>query len=165
MATYVPSDDLRVIATNLQRKFKHNIGELNLDKIVFLKELDSPSKNKLAITKQINAIFKVIYGQHDYVIIVFQQRWEQLTNAQKHILILQQLLHCSWDGETLRKFDVEDFFEIGSSFGISWQYDPEVRDPLASDAGEIILKSKPEDSESGEDSDESNEDILDPEQD
>ena len=148
MATYVPSDDLRVIATNLQRKFKHNIGELNLDKIVFLKELDSPSKNKLAITKQINAIFKVIYGQHDYVIIVFQQRWEQLTNAQKHILILQQLLHCSWDGETLRKYDVEDFYEIGSSFGISWQYDPEVRDPLASDSGEIILKSKPADDES-----------------
>lgn len=164
MATYVPSDDLRVIARNLQRKFKHNVGELNLDKIVFLKELDSPSKTKLAVTKKIDAATKVVYGQHDYIMIFFQKRWEQLTTAQKNILVLHELLHCTWDGEKVRHHDVEDFYEIAHAFGVDWAYNPEVRDPLA--AGEIVLVSKPEpDDSEDENSDEPSEDVLDPEQD
>jgi hypothetical protein len=141
MATYVLSEDLKTIARNIQRKYTHNFGDLNLDKIVFLKELESASKTKVTVTKQIDAATKVVYGQHDYIIIVFQKRWTELVPAQKNLHIMQALFKCKWDGDGLRKFDVNDFYELNHAFGADWEFNDQVRDPLA--PGEIILVPKP----------------------
>jgi hypothetical protein len=164
MATFVLSDDLRVMARNLQRKFTTNFGELNLDKIVFLKELDAKPKNKIATTKQIGKAEKVIYGQHDYIVIVYQKRWIDLLPAQKNLHLMQQLLKCKWDGDGLRKFDVEDFYELSHSFGVDWPYNEQVRDPMAP-ASVATLTSKPAVVVEDGDDDEPEDVVEDPEQD
>ena len=162
MATYVLSDDLRVMSRNIQRKFTHNFGELNLDKIVFLKEMETASKSKVTVTKQIDAATKVIYGQHDYIIIIFEQRWIELTPAQKNLHLMQALFKCKWDGDGLRKTDVNDFYELASTFGADWPYNEQVRDPMA--PGEIVLISKPENNDD-EETDIEEDIVIDPEQD
>lgn len=167
MATYVVSDDIRVMARNIQRRYTHNFGDLNLDKIVFLKEMESPSKTKVAITKQIEAATKVIYGQHDYIIIIFQKRWEELVPAQKHLYVMQQLLKCKWDGDGLRKYDVEDFYELNAAFGADWQYNEQVRDPLGAETVALIPKPIPVEAGDDEADDDDALDglVIDPEQD
>jgi len=162
MATYVLSDDLRVMARNIQRKFPHNFGELNLDKLVFLKELESASKTKVTTTKQIDAAWRVVYGQHDYLIIVFQKRWAELVPAQKHLHLMQALFKCKWDGDGLRKFDVNDFYELAHAFGADWEFNDQVRDPLA--PGDIVLVPKPV-ADAGAEDEEIEEVVVDPEQD
>ena len=41
----------------------------------------------------------------------------------------------------MRKFDVNDFYELNHAFGADWEYNDQVRDPLA--PGEIVLTPKP----------------------
>jgi hypothetical protein len=164
MATYVISDDLRVLARGIQRKFTHNFGDLNLDQIVFLKELDSPSKTKVAVTKQIEAATKVIYGQHNYIIIVFQKRWEEQTPAQKNLHLMRQMLKCKWDGDGLRKYDVEDFYELANAFGADWEYNEQVRDPMAPDEAATLV-AKPVVAPAEDEEIDEEDIVLDPEQD
>jgi predicted metallopeptidase len=131
MATYVPAPELEQIARSLITRYSHNLPDLNVEKIGFLLELDSPSKTKLAITKKVDKALKIYYSDKDYIIIFFQKRLDELTPAQRHILVFHELLHCNWDGEKLNHHDVEEFYEIGAAFGIDWPFNPTVRDPLA----------------------------------
>src|SRR5271155_842110 len=142
MALYVQSDELKSIATRLKNKFPHNLNGANLERIVFLMELESPAKTKLATTKRIDAVFKVTYSQHDYILVVFKKRWENLNEAQRHILIFRQLLHCEFDGEKLVKPDVQDFFVICAKWGVNWMDQADIQDPLADDFNDV-LKEKP----------------------
>ena len=138
MAMYVQSDELKSIAKLLKAKFPHNLSDANLERIVFLMELESDSKTKLATTKKIDNITRAIYGSHDYLVVVFNKRWQNLTPAQRHILVMQQLMHCELGGEKLRKYDAVDFFELASKFGLSWSDDENVQDPLAEDFNEVL---------------------------
>ena len=154
MAVYVVSEDLKTMARNIQRKFTHNFGDLNLDKIAFLKELETPSKSKVTVTKQIDPATKVVHGEYDYLIIIFAKRWdaEDITPAQKNLHLMQAMFKCKWDGDGLRKYDVNDFYELASAFGADWPYNSEVRDPMA--PGEIKLVSKPVPPEADDEEDE-----------
>jgi hypothetical protein len=113
MPTYVPAPHLEQIATSLIRRYSHNLMDLDVKKIGFLLELDSPSKTKLAVTKKVDKATKVYFSDKDYIII------------------FHELLHCEWSGEKLVRHDVEEFYEIGATFGLDWPFNPTVRDPLA----------------------------------
>jgi hypothetical protein len=131
MPTYVPAPHLEQIATSLIRRYSHNLMDLDVKKIGFLLELDSPSKTKLAVTKKVDKATKVYFSDKDYIIIFFQKRLDELTPAQINILVFHELLHCEWSGEKLVRHDVEEFYEIGATFGLDWPFNPTVRDPLA----------------------------------
>jgi len=135
---YVIDDTIRQIAVELKRKFPNNLSEANLENIVFMSELESPSKTKLAVTKKMDKAWKAIYPDSHYLVIVFRQRWDNLTLAQKHILVFHQLMFCEFDGEKLRKPEVQQFFELASKFGINWEDDENVMDPLADDFNEVL---------------------------
>jgi hypothetical protein len=140
MATYVPDMETQAIARNLMRRYSYLLGELNIEKIGFLKELDSPSKTKLAVTKRVDGATKIYYSDKDYIIIFFDQRWQELTPAQRNILVLHELMHCQADGESMRAHDVQDFYEIAAAFGADWCFNPTVRDPLGEEKVDLISK-------------------------
>lgn len=141
MALYVQSDEIKTIARQLKAKYPHTLGDVNLDRIVFLKELESPSKTKLAVTKKVDNALKTVYHASDYIMIFFQKRLEDLLPAQIHVLVLHELMHCEADGDKMRKHDVEEFYEIGAAYGIDWPYNPLCKDPLGEET--IELKPKP----------------------
>ena len=75
---------------------------------------------------------------------------------------MQALFKCKWDGDGLRKFDVNDFYELAHAFGADWEFNDQVRDPLA--PGDIVLVPKPV-ADAGAEDEEIEEVVVDPEQD
>lgn len=140
MATYVPAPTVENIAKSLINRYTHNLGELNVEKIGFLWEIDTEPKTKLAVTKKVDSALKIYYSEKDYIIIFYQKLWDTLVPAQQHILVFHELLHCEPLGEKLRDHDIKDFYEIGGTFGINWASNPLVQDPLYKDKIDIVVK-------------------------
>ena len=127
---YIPAPDIVDIAKELQKQYIDELGNIDLDKICFLKEIESEKGNKYAVTKTLDKITRAIYSKYNYVIIFFQKKIENMTAAQLHLLVYHELRHVHPEGEGSIKHNIEDFDDVIITFGVGWATNPNLKDML-----------------------------------
>lgn len=138
MGNYVLAEDFKEIAQALKEKYPINLEEVDTERIVFLRELDSDKSKSYAFTKKIEPLYKVINSSYDYMIVFFDKLIVDFTPGQLHTLVLHELLHIGGveidakgnEKVKLIDHDVKDFFSIVTAFGADWAVNPECKDPL-----------------------------------
>lgn len=139
MSDWVLAEDLKEIAIELKDKYPTTLENVEVDKIVFLRELSSDKSRAYAYTKRIEPIYKVINSAYDYLIVFFDKLIVDFTPAQLNVLVLHELMHIGGteidnkgnEKTKMIKHNVEDFFEIITAFGADWATNDSCRDPLA----------------------------------
>lgn len=135
---YVAAPEYERVARELKKHYPQHLDTINMDRIVFLKEINTSPKRMNALTKKVDPLYKVINSEYDYLIVVFEKTLEDYVPAQKNILIFHELMHCEEFGEKLIDHDVKDFFTLVAGFGVNWRENHEVVDPLTTKV-ELLL--------------------------
>ena len=128
--------DWQEIAEKLINKFNIALGHIEIDKVLFLSE-DEKTPKKYADTRLVKFPFNFI-TEYKYIIVFYENNTQIMTDAQRHMLVLHELLHIDESFEKIRKHNVEDFRELVGRWGVNWDIDPNLPDILDNDIdGEI----------------------------
>lgn len=119
------------IADKLIDKYPISLGHIELDKVLFLKEIEKSPK-KYAECKAVRPPYDFI-TEYKFIIIVYEPNTLGLTDAQKTMLVYHELLHIDVDFYKIRKHNVEDFRELVSTYGVNWDIDPNLPNILDDD--------------------------------
>lgn len=128
---YVEAPDWKLRCEKIKKAYPHNFESLNLDRIIFLKELETEPK-KFAVTKKIDPVYKVRHPEADYIMIFFESviTKADFKEAHRNVLCMHELMHVDPEGEKLIRHDVEEHFMLGITVGIDWDHNPNLEDPL-----------------------------------
>lgn len=117
------------IADALIMKYPVSLGHIEIDKVLFLSETEKTPK-KYAETKKIGYPYNFL-TDYKFIIIFYENNIQAMTEQQKKVLCLEQLLHIDEDFTKIRKYDIKSFREFISKFGINWDIDPNLPDILS----------------------------------
>lgn len=129
------SSDWQEIADALINKFSITLGHIEIDKVLFLNETEKTPK-KYGDTKFIGYPFNFL-TDYKFIIIFYANNIQAMTEEQKKVLCLEQLLYIDESFNKKRDNDVKSFREFVSVMGINWDIDPNLPDILADDYGDL----------------------------
>ena len=125
------SNEYRDIAEQIITKYNTAFGHIDVNSILFLSE-DSKSPKKYADIQLVKSPYTFITN-YKFIMTVYEPKVIAMNDAQKNILIMHELMHINDDFDGLVKHDLEDFSSLISIYGIAWDTDPNVKDPLSED--------------------------------
>lgn len=125
------SSEWQEIADALVNKFSITLGHIEIDKVLFLNETEKTPK-KYADTKFIGYPFQFL-TDYKYIIIFYANNIQAMTEEQKKVLCLEQLLYIDESFNKLRNQDIKSFREFVATFGVNWDISNSLPDILADD--------------------------------
>lgn len=129
------STKYKEIAEKLIDKFPVCFGHLELDKILFLEE-SQKNPSKFADIRNVGTPWNFITS-YKFIITFYEPKMIGLTEAQQVIVVEHELLHIDEDFSKLNKHDIQDFRIIASKYGLNWDIDPNVKNPLNDESESI----------------------------
>jgi len=132
MADFIKDQEVAEVAAALIEKFPNLLGHIQLDRILFTREISRSQKYQPGSCRAVNAPFNLLNPDIMYVVSVYYRAgWDKLSSAQKALLILHQLMHIApeFDGNLLQH-DASDWSFILDNFGANYLF-KEVPDVLA----------------------------------
>jgi predicted metallopeptidase len=114
--------EYREIANKLIDKYPVAYSHIELDKILFLKELDKTPK-KYADIRKVGYVYDFI-TEYKFVMVVYEQVIAGFDDAHKAMLIHHELMHIDESFNKLRKHNIQDFVEIVAKYGCDWAANP-----------------------------------------
>jgi predicted metallopeptidase len=121
------ANEYKDIAEKLVDKYPVNFCNINIDEILFIKETEKTPK-KYAETRIVKSPYTFITA-YRFIITVYENVCLNLNDAQKAILMMHELMHIGEDG--LIDHDSKDFKSIIATYGVNWDLDNSVTNPLA----------------------------------
>jgi hypothetical protein len=122
------SQDYKDIAEQLINKYQTTLGHIDVDQILFLGESEKSPK-KYADIQLVKSPYTFITN-YKFIMTVYEPKIIGFTPAQLNILVMHELMHIDSDFEKLVKHDIEDFSILLQTYGVNWDTDPNVVDPL-----------------------------------
>lgn len=122
------STKYRDIAEQLVNKYGVAFGHIDVDSILFLAE-DSKAPKKYADIQIVKSPYTFITN-YKFIMTVYEPNVIAMNEAQTNLLVMHELMHINDDFDGLVKHDLEDFSGMVSKYGINWDTDPNVEDPL-----------------------------------
>lgn len=119
MGTYIQASDLKLIAEQLKSKYIHTFSDVNLERILFIKEIDKESKT-IGTVKKVPDALKAFYS-HDFYMTISNRKYETLSIEQKHLAVMELMLYCDTNEEKLRQPEVKTFYEM-LAFPPDWKF-------------------------------------------
>lgn len=126
------SNQYKDIADQIVAKFQTAFGQIDTNEILFLGEDSKAPKGTYADIRIVKSPYTFITN-YKFILTVYEPNTIGMTPAQVNLLIMHELLHIDADFEKLVKHTIQDFSELVSIYGIDWDTNPSVVDPLASD--------------------------------
>lgn len=123
------STKYRDIAEAIVNRYSVAFGHIDVDSILFLSE-DSKAPKKYASIQIVKEPYTFITN-YKFIMTVYEPNTIAMNDAQLNILIMHELMHVNDDFDGLVKHNLEDFSEIVSVYGLGWDTNPNVVDPLA----------------------------------
>lgn len=123
------STKYRDIAEELVNRYSVTFGHIDVDSILFLSE-DSKAPKKYASIQLVKAPYTFITN-YKFIMTVYEPNVIAMNDAQLNVLIMHELMHISEDFDGLVKHNLEEFSELVSVYGIDWDTNQNVKDPLA----------------------------------
>lgn len=123
------STKYRDIAEEIVNRYSVAFGHIDVDSILFLSE-DSKAPKKYASIQIVKEPYTFITN-YKFIMTVYEPNTIAMNDAQLNILIMHELMHVNDDFDGLVKHNLEDFSEIVSVYGLGWDTNPNVVDPLA----------------------------------
>lgn len=122
------SNEYREIAEQIVDKYNVAFGHIDIDSILFLSE-DSKAPKKYADIQMVKSPYTFITN-YKFIMTVYEPKVIAMNDAQRNLLIMHELMHINDDFDGLVKHDLEDFSSLVATYGISWDTDPNVKNPL-----------------------------------
>ena len=116
------------IADQLIAKYPQNFAQIDSDQILFLEE-DEKSPRKYADIRIVKPPYTFVTN-YKFILTVYSPKTIAMTQAQINILIMHELMHIDDNFEKLVDHDIQDFVGICSIYGLDWDVNPNVQDPL-----------------------------------
>lgn len=123
------STKYRDIAEELVNKYGVAFGHIDVDSILFLSE-DSKAPKKYADIQIVKSPYTFITN-YKFIMTVYEPNVISMNDAQTNLLVMHELMHISDDFDKLVKHDLEDFSSLVATYGLNWDTNPNVIDPLA----------------------------------
>lgn len=123
------STKYRDIAEKIIDQYNVAFGHIDIDSILFLEE-DSRAPKKYADIQMVKSPYTFITN-YKFILTVYEPKTIAMNDSQKNILIMHELMHINDDFDGLVKHNLEDFSEIVSKYGVDWDTNPTVKDPLS----------------------------------
>ena len=130
----IRSDYYTDIAEQIIDKFTEHFHEFNINEILFLEDDKKKPKNKYASIKKVQPPYTFITSTK-FIITIYEQNVidAEFSEAQKHLLILNQLMLIDESFNKIVGYDVEGFKSILSIFSPYWDQMKNVEDILSDD--------------------------------
>jgi hypothetical protein len=122
------SQDYKDIAEQLINKYQTTFGQIDIDQILFLNESEKSPK-KYADIQLVKSPYTFITN-YKFILTVYEPKILGFTPAQVNILIMHELMHVDENFEKLVKHDLEDFSILCQTYGVDWDTNQSVTDPL-----------------------------------
>ena len=119
---YIKDDGVKEMAVGLMQRFADQLKHIDLDRILFVRELNRTQKNSPGSCKPVKPPYNLLNPDILYIIsIYFKANWDELPQAQWTFLVLHQLLHISeeFDGSVV-PHDSSDWAFIINQFGTDY---------------------------------------------
>lgn len=132
MGTYIQAEDIKDIAQKLKSKYIHTFSDVNLERILFIKELDKEAK-VIGTVKKVPEALNAFYS-HNYYMTISSKKFDTLALCQKHLAVMELLLHCDSSDDKIRQPEIKTFPEM-LAFPTNWKERDndnvdDIRDPL-----------------------------------
>lgn len=122
------SSQYRDIASKIVDRYNVAFGHIDVDSILFLTE-DSKAPKKYADIQLVKAPYTFITN-YKFIMTVYEPKVIAMNDAQRNLLVMHELMHISDDFDKLVKHDLEDFSSLVATYGLNWDTNPNVKDPL-----------------------------------
>ena len=122
------SSQYRDIASKIVDRYNVAFGHIDVDSILFLTE-DSKAPKKYADIQLVKAPYTFITN-YKFIMTVYEPKVIAMNDAQRNLLVMHELMHISDDFDKLVKHDLEDFSSLIATYGLNWDTNPNVKDPL-----------------------------------
>lgn len=122
------SSQYRDIASKIVDRYNVAFGHIDVDSILFLTE-DSKAPKKYADIQLVKAPYTFITN-YKFIMTVYEPKVIAMNDAQRNLLVMHKLMHINPDFDGLIKHNLEDFSELISVYGLNWDTNPNVKDPL-----------------------------------
>jgi hypothetical protein len=141
----VPAPDVKDMVIALKEKYRYNLSDVNVDRVLFWRDLAKKKPPKkypggavIAYVQKVNDMDRLVNPNHDFHFVVNASFFDKMSPAQQHITALHESLHIGpietddtgIDKVSLNDHDVKEFYVIQATFGMNWKWDDVVRDPL-----------------------------------
>lgn len=119
MPSYVVAPvEVRAIFERVIKAFPDKFSHIPFEDVAILvREGDHP--RDCARTVAISPPFSCV-THFKYIIFIIEERFANLSDAQKHLLIYHELKHIPKDLKACERHDLEDFADIVKKFGVDW---------------------------------------------
>jgi predicted metallopeptidase len=138
MADFITDDDVKDIATQLIEKFDF-LSHVDGTRLLYVREISKSQKGQLGACRPVKPPYNLLDPNIMYIVVVyFKAKWDDLTDAQKQLLVMHQLLHISpeFDGNTI-PHDASDWSFILDTFGTNYMDNTTVKELLDPSVEEI----------------------------
>lgn len=118
------SNDIQQTVDNMINTFPDKFIHINRQDLKLVTK-DASTSSWKARTRIMNGLYRMLTGKK--IVVEFSKPdWETATEAQKAIIVYRELLKVGYDDKKkkdyfLRKYDVQDFFEILEKLGLSYE--------------------------------------------
>ena len=139
MSDFIIDDEVKTIGLELVEKFPDQLGYIEVDKLLFVREISKSNKKAVGSCKAVKPPYNLLDPNIVYIVVVnFKANCDTLLPPQRSLLVLHQLLHIDpeFDGKLL-SHDASDWAFIIDNFGTDYLQNNELPNILES---EIIKK-------------------------
>lgn len=135
MSDFVKDDKVRDIAVKLIDKLPDILGHIKPERLLFVREISRGQKVQSGACRAVKTPFNLLDPNIMYIICVyFRSGWDELTEAQKVLVVMHQLLHIGldFDGAVLQH-DASDWSFLLDNFGANYLRRKEVPNLLTAE--------------------------------
>jgi len=120
--------ELKEIVTKLVAEYPVLLAEIQADRILYLNS-DGKSKRVARLTS-----IKVPHPSvtaHRFALTIYEQQWSDLDESRKILHVLRELMRIrDFEDASMGSYPLQDFPEIVAKYGVTWEDDENLPDPL-----------------------------------